>query len=127
MNADAQLSPVDHEPMTSLEHDWIRTIPTDGRWCEACGLSEAQDRGDPCPGSGAARVVEAKMVAKVAKAVAAERAQYADEYAVRYANGAVSAPMSLGACRLEVKDRDVAGSRIVRRKVGPWEDYGDAP
>lgn len=47
------------------EHEWIRTVPTDGRWCELCGLAEARDVGDPCPGEGAAREVERRMMARL--------------------------------------------------------------
>jgi len=43
-------------------HEWIRTVPTDGRWCERCGLAEAKWNGDPCPGHGAARLIEAQLV-----------------------------------------------------------------
>lgn len=34
----------------SPEHDFQRTVPTDGRWCQRCGLSEANWEGDACPG-----------------------------------------------------------------------------
>lgn len=43
-------------------HVWIRTVPTDGRWCELCGLSEARWSGDPCPGEGAARAIEQQLI-----------------------------------------------------------------
>lgn len=49
-------------------HNWIRTFPLDGRWCNRCGLSEADDAGDDCCGAGAAEYVEAKMAARLAAA-----------------------------------------------------------
>lgn len=46
-------------------HDFQRTIPTDGRWCQVCGLPEARWSGDPCPGpEGALRRLEARMVTR---------------------------------------------------------------
>lgn len=45
-------------------HVWIRTVPTDGRWCEACGLAEARWSGDICPGEGAARRIERLLIAE---------------------------------------------------------------
>jgi hypothetical protein len=38
----------DEDEDAPWEHQFERTIPTDGRWCQKCGLSEAQDNGDPC-------------------------------------------------------------------------------
>lgn len=47
------------------EHNWVRTIITDGQWCNRCGLPQAQWSGEPCPGEGAAEAVEARMVARI--------------------------------------------------------------
>jgi hypothetical protein len=47
------------------EHIWVRTIPTDGQWCNRCGLPQAQWSGEPCSGEGAAEAVEARLVARI--------------------------------------------------------------
>lgn len=48
-------------------HWWIRTVALDGRWCEACGLSEANWVGGACPGHGAARYIERMLIQERAK------------------------------------------------------------
>jgi hypothetical protein len=47
------------------EHDWQRTIRTDGLWCQRCGLAHAQWTSQPCEPEGALARVEAVMLAKV--------------------------------------------------------------
>lgn len=55
----------------TIEHDFQRTIPSDGLWCQRCGLSHALWVGEPCAG----RIhpsVEAKIVDLRERAEAAE-------------------------------------------------------
>jgi hypothetical protein len=58
------------------EHDFQRTVPTDGLWCQRCGLSANRWTSQPCDPEGALARVEAKMLDAVlvwkARAEAAE-------------------------------------------------------
>jgi hypothetical protein len=48
--------------MTDSDHVWIRTVPTDGRWCYHCAIAESQWNGDPCDGEGGIIKLEQQLI-----------------------------------------------------------------